>query len=78
MSEQIVRGEFSVITDLRIAQYYIKDDEICVKDKKDNKLYARKYRYFKPGECAIEDRPIKVLYHEQIIDGKKLITYEYS
>jgi hypothetical protein len=77
MSEQIVKAEFSVIIDLRIEQYYLKDGEMCVKDKKDNKLYARKYRYFKPGECAIEDRPLNVIYHEEIIEGKKQKTLEY-
>lgn len=71
-------NEFTVITDLLIEQYYLKNDEMCVKDKKDNKLYARKYRYFKPGECAIEDRPIKVIYQEEIIDGKKKITFIYN
>lgn len=69
--------EFVMIPDTRTNIDYIRDDEICVKDQSDNKLYARKFRNIKSGECEIKDRPIKVVYHEEIIDDKKVITYDY-
>lgn len=77
MENKIIKGNFSVICDLRIEQDYLKKDEFCVKDE-NNKLFARKFKYIDNGLTEISDRPLNIIYIEDIIENKKCVHFKYN
>lgn len=72
---QIVQGNFHEITDSSLKQY-LQEKEICIRDSSNNNMYGRLYNYSGFGKCEIHDRPLPIAYKEEIINKKKIVTYE--
>jgi hypothetical protein len=73
---QIVKGNFEELQYDKLLPY-LNIGEICIRDLSNNNLYGRSYKYSNFGICNIYDRPLGIIYEDEIKDSKHHIHFKF-